>query len=37
MLHRALQLRLDSVISNTPLAINKVLSDWRDRCSDKAG
>ncbi|GAB4814174.1 hypothetical protein N2152v2_001220 [Parachlorella kessleri] len=33
-LHRALEMGVDSVISNKPLALRQVLFDWRDRCSD---
>ena len=35
LLHRALEAKVDSVISNRPLALRGVLGDWRDRCSDR--
>lgn len=35
-LHKALTVQADSVISNRPLQLKRVLGDWRDRCSDRA-
>eukprot|EP00887_Chlorella_sp_A99_P002442 scaffold10.g2442.t1 len=35
MLHRALTVKVDSVISNRPLAMQQLLGDWRDRCSER--
>lgn len=36
-LHRGLELGLNAVVSNAPLALRAVLMDWRDRCSDRQG
>ena len=32
---RALEVRVDSIISNRPLALRDLLFDWRDKCSDQ--
>ncbi|KAI7837856.1 hypothetical protein COHA_008343 [Chlorella ohadii] len=34
-LHRGLELGVNAVVSNAPLALRSVLMDWRDRCSDR--
>jgi glycerophosphoryl diester phosphodiesterase len=36
-LYRGLELGVNAVVSNSPLALRAVLMDWRDRCSDRQG